>query len=492
VNGAAYGFKVRSLSREQISQEALRTLKIIVDRFTEERITGWVRGVSEGTTVEIRLGADLYTFVANLARADLPHPTSFVYLFSDDQRAALKRGIPLTISLPGGADPVVKTEFHNDLKPVAFAFPAGEIVGRDNVRWYGSEDPSSSLFHYHNIGDSFVYDSSLKIVNASTPFVINVSKIDEAAIKNVNSHCAAVILRGSNYLNRYMDWRQAEEVFSKITVPIVCLGVGMQAPDGGSLVLSGNQLRVVKILAEKANSIGVRGYRTAEELNEFGIKNVDIIGCPTLFRNRNRAIYIPNFHFSQIRSLAFNIRREVSDDYATNVARYISIHRAILDLFMASKDVTLMTHGEIEEKIFARRKSEFYDYVTEKMLEQGWFRGLSDPLIETYKTKLFYSDTVSDYDSFVKKFPFVTGYRLHGNLMALANGVPSFYFVYDERTMEICTTFRIPYFDVRGSSVFSEDLMNQIGNFDAFNAHYPTAYQEMVNFLEKNGVPHRL
>jgi hypothetical protein len=467
-------------------------VELAIDRFTDNRISGWVRGIASGVTLELRLGPNLYLLPANQPRRDLPYPSSFIYTFSSEQIAILKRGAPLRIYAAGSSAPLIELALGSASKPVAFVFPAGEIVGRDSVKWYGSDDLNQTLFHYHNVGDSFVYDSSLKIINALSFFVIDISTANEATIDNVNQNCAAIVLRGSNYFHQHMDWGQAEHVFNRIKVPIICLGVGVQAPDGASLALTGKQVRILQILSEKAASIGVRGYRTAEELNKFGIKNIEIIGCPTLFRRRNQNTQIPNKNFRDIETVAFNIRREVSESYFRNVGLYTGVHRQILDQFVAAKDVTLMAHSEIEEKVFACKKTEAYGYVIERLLERGWFRDISDPLIELYKTKLFYSDSVSDYDTFVTKFQLVTGYRLHGNLMALANGVPSFYFVYDERTLEICTTFRIPYFDVRESRAFSPEIMNEIGNFDGFNAYYPQAYQIMVDFLERNGLAHRL
>jgi Polysaccharide pyruvyl transferase len=465
---------------------------IVIDRFTDDRISGWVRGLTTEVVLEMRLGPDIYPFSASLYRPDLPCPTAFINIFSQAQIATLGRGVPLGIYVSGAPVPLVELKLGSAPKPVAFVLPAGEVSGRDSVRWYGSEDPGKSLFHYHNIGDSFVYDSSLKIIDALSFFIMDVSKYDEGAIANVNENCSAVVLRGSNYFHHRMDWGQAEQIFDNIKVPIICLGIGIQAPDRAALALTAKQLRILMMLGDKANSIGVRGYRTAEELNGFGIKNVDIIGCPTLFRNRIRDNFISNLNFQEIESLAFNIRREVSDAYSHNAGLYTGLQRQILDLFVAAKDVTLMAHGEVEEKIFAQGRTEIYEYVIERLVDQNWFRDRSDPLIEIYKSKLFYSDSVANYDAFVKNFPLVTGYRLHGNLMALANGVPSFYFVYDERTLELCETFHIPFFDVRGPNVFSFEMMNEIGSFDAFNAHYPVAYQRMIDFLEKNGLPHRL
>ena len=151
-----------------------------------------------------------------------------------------------------------------------------------------------------------------------------------------------------------------------------------------------------------------------------------------------------------------------------------------------------MTHGEVEEKIFAFKAEAHIAKAEQTLLSQGWFQGEDDPLLKLYRERIFYSDYVKDYDSFARTQDLVTGYRLHGNLISLANAVPSFYMVYDDRTEEICETFSIPSFDVRKDAPFSQDLLRAPGLFDRFNAAVPGNYRVMTRFLEECGVPHRM
>ena len=250
---------------------------------------------------------------------------------------------------------------------------------------------------------------------------------------------------------------------------------------------------MLHLLADRAESIGVRGTRTAEELASFGVKNLDIIGCPTLFRRRTRQGRIKSWNPQAVRRVAFNIRREVSHDYARNASSYLKRHLDIFARFDDAFETTVMTHGEVAEKIFAFRQDAHYGKASEELTHQGWFGKAPDDRVRAaYLNRIFYSDRVGDYDKFVRAFDLVTGYRLHGNLIALANGVPSFYFVYDERTHEICETFDIPYFDVRGTEPFALEKLMTPDLFARFNARFGTAYQTMVSFLEKNGLPHRM
>jgi len=84
------------------------------------------------------------------------------------------------------------------------------------------------------------------------------------------------------------------------------------------------------------------------------------------------------------------------------------------------------------------------------------------------------------------------GYRLHGNLLALANRIPSVYFTYDSRTTEFAETFRIPSHDVFGGQPFRlEDYWDQ-SRFEPFNRAFRERYRDMQTFLDENRIPHRM
>ena len=118
--------------------------------------------------------------------------------------------------------------------------------------------------------------------------------------------------------------------------------------------------------------------------------------------------------------------------------------------------------------------------------------GFDAELRRLYETNLFYSDAVTDYETLVREKDLVLGYRLHGNLMALANRVPSIYFVYDSRTAEFCETFAIPCYDVYGDKDFVLEEFWEQSRFERFNRIYAMRYRDMRNFLEENGISHRM
>jgi polysaccharide pyruvyl transferase WcaK-like protein len=115
-----------------------------------------------------------------------------------------------------------------------------------------------------------------------------------------------------------------------------------------------------------------------------------------------------------------------------------------------------------------------------------------DEIERLYRDRLFYSDVVADYETMVRGQDLVLGYRLHGNLMALANGTPSIYFTYDSRTTEFAETFQIPSYDVYSDKPFAlEDYWDQ-SLFDRFNRARLDTYREMRAFLNENNVDNKM
>ncbi|MHA7776937.1 polysaccharide pyruvyl transferase family protein [Roseibium sp. M-1] len=375
---------------------------------------------------------------------------------------------------------------------VLVMIPSGEVYDHNNVRWYGHRDIQRNLDHYHNIGDAFVFDSSLKLLKFDHLETLTIREFNPEEIDRLREEFDYVVLRGSNYIHDQMNWEQAERVLQRLGLPVLAFGIGAQAPVNGKLTLSESTKNVLRLIADSTASIGVRGAYTAEVLADLGITNTRIIGCPTAFRRNDPAMRITLPEIDKVKKVGVTVRREVSPAYAKDIRQYLTFHRDLIKSVAARFDALLIAQGELEEKKLVLGTPEQKDQAILSLRENAWVGEwyLDQEIERLYRSRLFYSDVVADYDACVSACDLVLGYRLHGNLMALANGVPAIYFTYDSRTREFAETFRIPNFDVFSEKVFRLSDYWDRSLFDAFNRAYADTYYVMSDFLSENGVGH--
>ncbi|MBG6208021.1 hypothetical protein IWQ49_002681 [Labrenzia sp. EL_126] len=377
---------------------------------------------------------------------------------------------------------------------VLVMIPSGEVYNHDSVRWYRYQDVQRSINHYHNIGDAFVFDSTLKLLNFTKLRTLTISEFREEDVDRLREEFDYVVLRGSNYIHSEMNWECAEAVLKRLGLPVLAFGIGAQAPVDGRIELSESTKNVLRLISDSTESVGVRGAYTAQVLSDLGIRNARIIGCPTAFRKNDPELKISLPKVDEVRKIGLTIRREVSPAYARDIRQYLTFHRNLIKSFAGRFETTLFAQGEIEEKKLVLGTQDQKEEAISSLKDNSWVSQwyMDEDVERLYRTRLFYSDVVADYDSAVSACDLVLGYRLHGNLMALANGIPSIYFTYDSRTREFADTFKIPSFDVFSDKVFRlSDFWDQ-SSFDGFNGAYRQVFAAMQNFLNENNIDHKM
>lgn len=374
-------------------------------------------------------------------------------------------------------------------KRVLVISPAGRVYRTNNVEWYAHPQKRIES-EYFNIGDMVVYDSTLKMLNLKSVEGMEVANPQASDVERYKT-LDYIVLRASNFIHNEMDWQGALNVLEKVPLPVYALGVGGQSAGDGTYRLTGTSLRFWQVVSERSKVIGVRGTFTANILYENGIKNVEVVGCPSILRTRNRELSISKPDL--IRSVAFSVRREVNSSYAANPRKYLEIQRQFLLAVYEKFRTTVTIHGEAEEKAFYFRNQTLMEKARELFLQEGWWTTDTEKLMEEiYRDKLFFFLKVEDYDDFIKTQDFALGYRVHGVLPALANGIPGIIVKYDSRSSELADTHAIPSIILdRSENIDIDRLISEV-SFDEFNKIYPLRYDKMKFALEQNGIPHNL
>lgn len=368
--------------------------------------------------------------------------------------------------------------------------PAGQVYDHDCVEWY-DRTREQIIGNYFNIGDMVVYDSTLKMLDFES---VQGAVIDRPVDQRVESYRADydyVMVRASNFLHNDMDWLHAIEVLEQVQLPVYAVGVGAQSSGRGVYKLTGKNLRFWQIVSERSTVIGVRGAFTADVLAASGIHNVEIVGCPSMFRTRQRDLNIRKP--DRIERMAFSIRREVDTTYAADAVLYRHKQRSLMLQAARMFDVTVSIHGEPEEKAFFYKDEAGMARAREVFEHEQWFTPETRSEMERlYRDKLFFFLRVRDYDDFIRSQDFAVGYRVHGILPGLANGVPGVMVNYDSRSTELANTHAIPSIKINDlDEVDLGTVLDQV-DFSTFNRVHRLRYDKMKFVLEANGLPHRL
>lgn len=378
------------------------------------------------------------------------------------------------------------------LPKVLIFSPVGQVYGHDKVRWYNTEE-EELLGKYFNVGDMMVYDSTLKMLDFAKATPLRVQGATEEQIEEFKTY-DCVVVRASNFVHNSQPgvttWGDAAEMLERIKLPIYAVGVGAQAADDTVYRLEGPNLHFWSLVAERSKIVGVRGEYTRQVLEASGIHNVEIVGCPSMFRQRKRDLQVALPE--DLRRVAFSLRREVAPTYSSNRHRYLRLQRSLLMKTAEEFDATVTFHGEVPERAYFYGHTEKMKEAREGFLKNGWWtEAIAAKMEAIYRNSFFFTE-VEKYDEFIRTQQFAFGYRVHGILPALANGVAAAAVRYDSRSSELADTHDIPSFsaaDIEKRSL--REAFSEL-DFSRFNAGFQQRYDTMKRVLVENGISTRL
>ncbi|GGD99102.1 hypothetical protein GCM10011390_17360 [Aureimonas endophytica] len=351
----------------------------------------------------------------------------------------------------------------------------------------------STLEAYYNTGDICVYDSTLRLVDYSEGHLLNIDEpVTEEGVRRIKSSCDFIMLRGSNYIHEEMEWGHFIDWIEALDLPVLVIGVGAQAEKERPIILPKEGRRVWQAIADRAPVIGVRGAFSAETLHRNGIHNLEIVGCPSMFRGLDRTLTLRHAPGGP-RRVTFSLRREVGTTYAVDPAEFQRTQKRIIAKLALVADLYLSCHGEPEEKAFFFKAPRHMEAAAAKLVAEGWFDEVTGRLLRgLYESRLFYVGAPGDYDVYAPQFDAALGYRVHAVLPAVAVGVPGVLFAYDTRSTELAETFDLPIYSPEAfeRQTLAEALAPE--RFGRFQSLFAERYDRMKAFIERNGVKSRM
>ena len=245
-------------------------------------------------------------------------------------------------------------------------------------------------------------------------------------------------------------------------IAFVPISVGLQTGSfDTNFKLNSSVQRTLSAIQERA-VIGVRGEYTAEILSRHGIKNIEIVGCPSLYYAGT-----PDFKV---------------DKKVDKICR-VSVNFRTFWGLLSREEKHFLTYCANRGYDFIEQTQ--YEFTPENAADRNYYNYVSKWI--NSKKKIFFD--VSEWKKYLTNFQFSMGLRFHGNVVALWNGIPALFFAIDSRTEEMVRYFELPFIRLRDfDDTKPIEYYYELADYEAFNKGYEQKYLKYRKFLTKNNI----
>jgi hypothetical protein len=268
------------------------------------------------------------------------------------------------------------------------------------------------------------------------------------------------------------------KVLEGLKIPVVVLGAGLQAPlpyeAGAPRAFDDGVKAFAKAVLDRSASIGVRGEYTQDYLQRLGFRDVEVIGCPSMYLRGDQLSVTKRVPSLTPESrIAINLTRRVKamgPIVASHVERYPNMR------YIAQENETLqlLLWGE-----------DVYNSPPDYPMPSR----VDHPLIRDDKTRLFLDPW--PWLEYLRGFEFSFGNRIHGNIVSLLAGTPSYVLAHDTRTLELARYFQIPHREARelppdtdAAELYAE------ADYGPMLAGHAERFRTFIDYVERHGLHH--
>jgi hypothetical protein len=352
--------------------------------------------------------------------------------------------------------------------------------GKDPIERYSPGTALATNYMGNNLGNLVFTNASHWLLTTSDQVTVsNHMRInaDDAAWINDNFDAFVIPLANAFRPSFQKPLKRLTKLISKLDIPIMVLGVGAQAPlsnDFSSLKIIDNDVKkFMNAALEKSARVGVRGLVTQKYLESLGYSEVEVIGCPSMFIERDR-LAISHSH------------EEKSFDPDSKIALTFSPY--------VRKGENIVEHSYQKYRnldYFVQDINTMRTIISAEPLDHdGTFQGIPDyynhPLFIDHRAK-FHVDPISWMND-LKSYEFSFGTRIHGTIAALTSGVPATLIAHDSRTTELADYFGIPY--MKSTDLTADTTVKDLHDLwdpSALVAGHAERFSRISNFINANG-----
>jgi len=268
------------------------------------------------------------------------------------------------------------------------------------------------------------------------------------------------------------------KVLEGLKIPVVVLGAGLQSPlpyaAGEERPFDDGVKAFARAVLDRSASIGVRGEYTQDYLQRLGFRDVEVIGCPSMYMRGDQLSVTKRVPSLTPESrIAINLTRRVKamgPIVASHVERYPNLR------YIAQENETL-------------RLLLWQEDVYNSPPDYPMPSRVDHPLIRDDKTRLFLDPW--PWLEYMRGFDFSFGNRIHGNIVGLLAGTPSYVLAHDTRTLELAKYFQIPHREAAGLSPDTDAAeLYEEADYGPMIAGHAERFRTFIDYMERHGLHH--
>lgn len=299
------------------------------------------------------------------------------------------------------------------------------------------------------------------------------------------------LIRGSTYLHKRFDFEAANRTLDSIDAPVTIVGLGAQNPvlDVTFLDDHAPARDFISRLNEKAVSISVRGQFTADVAERLGARSVRITGCPSLFYTLSApSVRVPEMLSMPERSLGVSLHTGLTQNifcHAPKEAR--RMHGEVMSwAIQNAANVSFFEQGVMLEYDIADHDLPFAERLAaaRTVCERIEARELTPERLMAHMVSV---KSIEEWLAKARDLDAIVGFRFHGNMVALLQGKPCYYYVYDSRLSEFCRIYSLPHQDV--ASEWRDPAAAMLEHdWSSANNSISMCFNEITAFYRENGL----
>lgn len=255
----------------------------------------------------------------------------------------------------------------------------------------------------------------------------------------------ALVIPAANFIGSHSNLAPITEIITDLDVPTMVVGLGAQSESENVLpVVNDSVRRFLTEASKRAPYLAVRGEYSAHVCRQFGVPNVKILGCPSVFLNGNPDLgKIVEDKMARLEPSNVAIHAACRKGNITNVEREFVRY---VQLFQGSAYVVQRPPELVGAMLRESLKPPEMAYLG----DMAQFLGMASiqELEKFLRTFGYVPTSIDSWRSYLRKFSCSINTRIHGTMVAFQAEIPALCVVHDTRTRELAAQTKLPSLEV--------------------------------------------